>query len=81
MDIALVEFEGGEREFLFVEKRGQRRKDLRMIELTDFPKLHCPFVRKTYKVDKEDWRKHGRALQLGIPERLATKAPRNEGTP
>jgi hypothetical protein len=59
MDIALIEFVG---------KRGQRRRDLRMIELSDFPKLHCPFVRRTYEVDKDDWRKHGRELQLRKPE-------------
>ena len=35
-----------------------------MIELTNYPKLDCPFVRKTYKVNKDDWRKHGRKLQL-----------------
>ena len=39
-----------------------------MIELSDFPKLHCPFVRRTYEVDKDDWRKHGRELQLRKPE-------------
>jgi hypothetical protein len=59
MDIALIEF---------VEKRGQRKEDLRMIELTDYPKLHCPFVRKTYEVNQDDWRKHGRKLQLRKPE-------------
>jgi hypothetical protein len=31
-------------------------QDLRMIELTDYPKLHCPFVRKTYEVNNGDWR-------------------------
>jgi len=34
----------------------------------DFTKLECPFIRKTYKVDREDWKKHGRALQLREPE-------------
>lgn len=44
-----------------------------MIELTNFPKLECPFIRKTYRVNKEDWKKHGRKLQLRKPEvRLVT---------
>lgn len=36
--------------------------------LSDFPKLHCPFIRQTFKVDKEDFKKHGRAVQLRAPE-------------
>lgn len=36
--------------------------------LTDFPKIHCPFIRKKFKVNKEDWKKHGRKLQLRSPE-------------
>ena len=35
-----------------------------MIELSDFPKVQCPFVRKTFKVNKSDYKQHGRALQL-----------------
>lgn len=35
--------------------------------MTDFPKLHCPFNRITFKVDKEDWKKHGKKLQLRTP--------------
>jgi hypothetical protein len=38
-----------------------------MIELTDFPKIMCPFVRKLYKVNEEDWRTHGARLQLRQP--------------
>lgn len=39
-----------------------------MIKLTDFPKLHCPFLRRTFKVNKDDWKKYGRKLQLRSPE-------------
>lgn len=40
----------------------------KLIELTDYPKLQCPFVRKVYKVNEDDWRKHGRKLQLRAPQ-------------
>lgn len=36
--------------------------------LTNFPKIHCPFVRKRFKVNREDWKKYGRKLQLRLPE-------------
>lgn len=36
--------------------------------LTDFPKLHCPFIRKEFPVNKEQWKKHGRKLQLREPK-------------
>lgn len=36
--------------------------------LTDFPKLHCPFIRQTFKVDVEQWRKHGARIGLRSPE-------------
>jgi len=39
-----------------------------MIELSDFPKIHCPFKRKVFKVNIEDWKKYGRELQLRTPE-------------
>lgn len=39
-----------------------------MIKLTDFPKLHCPFRRKIFKVNEEDWKKYGKKLQLRTPE-------------
>ena len=35
--------------------------------LTDFPKIECPFVRKTFAVDKEDFKRHGRKLKLREP--------------
>ena len=35
--------------------------------LTDFPKLQCPFIRQTFAVDREAWRKHGAALGLREP--------------
>ncbi len=36
--------------------------------LSDFPKLQCPFIRQTFKVDKEQWRRHGSRLKLRSPE-------------
>lgn len=36
--------------------------------LSDFPKVECPFIRKTYAVNKDDHKKHGRKLQLRTPE-------------
>jgi len=44
-----------------------------LIKLTDYPKIYCPFVRKNYKVNVEDWQKHGRELELRSPSvRLVT---------
>lgn len=39
-----------------------------MQTLTDFPKIECPFVRKTYKVNADNFKKYGRRLQLRAPE-------------
>ena len=39
-----------------------------MIELSNFPKLYCPFIRKSFDIDKNDWKKYGRALQLRKPD-------------
>jgi hypothetical protein len=36
--------------------------------MSDFPKVHCPFIRKTYKVNQADWKKHGSKLNLRTPE-------------
>ncbi|MBF0312690.1 MAG: hypothetical protein HQK52_04700 [Oligoflexia bacterium] len=36
--------------------------------LTDFPKLYCPFIRQTFKVDNDDFKKFGRKLQLKEPK-------------
>ena len=35
--------------------------------LTDFPKILCPFIRKTFQVDVDAWKKHGARLQLRQP--------------
>ena len=35
--------------------------------LSDFPKIACPFIRKDYEVNIDDWKKHGRELQLRQP--------------
>ena len=31
-----------------------------METLSDFPKLHCPFIRQTFQVDRDDFRRRGR---------------------
>lgn len=36
--------------------------------ISNFPKIHCPFVRRKFSVDQEDWRRLGRQLQLRSPE-------------
>ena len=36
--------------------------------LSDFPKLHCPFIRQTFDVDREAWKKHGSRLMLREPK-------------
>ncbi len=32
--------------------------------LSDFPKIHCPFIRQTFGVNREQWKKHGSRLNL-----------------
>jgi len=39
-----------------------------METLSDFPKIECPFIRKNFEVNKEDWKKYGRELELRSPE-------------
>lgn len=36
--------------------------------LSDFPKVHCPFIRQTFKVNKEQWKSHGSKMNLRNPE-------------
>lgn len=36
--------------------------------MSDFPKLHCPFIRQTFKVNPEQWKKFGRKMGLRSPE-------------
>jgi hypothetical protein len=36
--------------------------------LTDFPKIHCPFIRQTYAISKEDFKKFGTQYNLRMPE-------------
>ncbi len=36
--------------------------------LTDFPKLQCPFIRQTFKVNRDDHRRLGQRLGLRDPE-------------
>lgn len=42
--------------------------------LTDFPKVQCPYVRRLFKVDQEQWKIHGSKLKLKHPRAyLVTK--------
>jgi hypothetical protein len=36
--------------------------------LTDFPKIHCPFIRQTFPTAKDGWKQHGARLSLRKPE-------------
>jgi hypothetical protein len=36
--------------------------------MSDFPKIKCPFIRQTFRVDKDAWKKHGSQLGLRKPE-------------
>ncbi len=36
--------------------------------LTDFPKVYCPFIRQTFKVNAEQWKEHGSKVNLRTPE-------------
>jgi len=36
--------------------------------LSDFPKIHCPFVRKEFDVNIEDFKKYGNAMKLRSPK-------------
>jgi len=38
------------------------------LALTDFPKLQCPFIRQTFRVNKEQWKRGGARLGLRSPE-------------
>lgn len=50
-----------------------------MIELSNFPKIECPFIRKSYKVNEDDWRKYGKQLQLREPKVYLVTPEKNEG--
>ena len=39
-----------------------------MKALSNFPKIECPFVRKKFKVNIDDWKKNGKKLQIRMPE-------------
>ena len=36
--------------------------------LNDFPKIHCPFIRKEFAVNISDFKKYGSSLQLRLPK-------------
>lgn len=37
-------------------------------KLIDFPKIHCPFIRKLFNVNVEQWKKYGSEFQLRRPK-------------
>lgn len=37
-------------------------------KLTNFPKLYCPFIRQTFQVNKQQWKKDGPKMGLREPE-------------
>ncbi len=39
-----------------------------MEELSDFPKIYCPFIRKTFSISKEEWAANGKKLGLRTAE-------------
>jgi len=47
--------------------------------LSDFPKVHCPFVRQTFKVDRDAYKKHGSRLMLKKPEAYLVIDKVNDG--
>lgn len=36
--------------------------------LTDFPKIHCPFIRQTFKISDDDFKKYRANFNLRAPE-------------
>ena len=36
-------------------------------KLSDFPKIHCPFLRQTFEVNRDQWKKNGSQLQMREP--------------
>jgi hypothetical protein len=47
--------------------------------IDDFTKIECPFVRKTYEIDKVDWKKHGSKMGLREPSVYLVTPEINEG--
>jgi len=39
-----------------------------MEALSNFPKIECPFIRKNFEVNGDDWKKYGRELELREPK-------------
>lgn len=38
------------------------------LSMSDFPKLHCPFIRQTFDIDIQQWKKYGKELQVREPK-------------
>jgi len=38
-----------------------------MKALSNFPKIECPFIRKKFEVNRDDWKKYGKELQMREP--------------
>ncbi len=52
-----------------INKHEQIIKGAKHTELmSDFPKIKCPFIRKTFHVEQSSWKKFGRQAQLRRPE-------------
>lgn len=47
------------------EKKEYASEDI--INFSDFPKIHCPFIRKEFDVNIDQWKKHGREYKLRSP--------------
>ncbi len=47
--------------------------------IPNFPKIQCPFVRKEFNVNYEDWKTHGFKLQLRIPKVRLVQPEINKG--
>lgn len=45
----------------------------------DFPKIHCPFIRNDYHINKDDYKKYGRKYQLRTPYIRLVENKINEG--
>ena len=39
-----------------------------METLSNFPKIECPFIRKTFEINRNDWREYGQELELREPQ-------------
>ncbi len=50
------------------DRKDNKRGSSYMTTMTDFPKIQCPFIRKDFMVNEEDWKTHGHQLELRQPK-------------